>query len=254
MRRMYSEKQLKELISEMSGDILEVRNVKQLNDEQCNGLKVGDIVAKKTGKQYHCYIVTYKQDKHGLCLSYFDASVVETQSYDYTAGHWVYNSEDKTELGGSGLPDVNGADNGSVLEVIDGQWAKGRKKVNVIDAPASTTLTDEELNLFKEGVFINGTFAGLNNPVIFPAKPYSDTLLVGIVCGGGSAAKQYFYYYKIENKVFSLDNAIICFEYFQLTLSKVSELNGKAVPNYPSNTGTFTLKCVDGVLTWVQDQ
>lgn len=102
MRRMYSESQLKELISEMSGDILEVKNVKQLNDEQCNNLKVGDIVAKKTGSQYHLYLVTYKQEKHGLCLSYFDASVVETQSYDYTDGHWVYNSEDKTALEGGG--------------------------------------------------------------------------------------------------------------------------------------------------------
>ena len=113
MRRMYSKKQLEELISQMSGDILEVKNVKQLNDEQCNGLKVGDIVAKKTGKQYHCYIVTFKQDKGGLCLSYFDASCIETQSYDYTAGHWVYNSEDKTAL-----VNVEAAPTGEIQDVL----------------------------------------------------------------------------------------------------------------------------------------
>lgn len=30
-------------------------------------------------------------------------------------------------------------------------------------------------------------------------------------------------------------------------------LNGKSIPNYPSDTGTYTLKCVNGTLTWVQD-
>ena len=29
--------------------------------------------------------------------------------------------------------------------------------------------------------------------------------------------------------------------------------NGKTIPTYPSNTGTFVLKCVDGVLTWVAE-
>ena len=40
-------------------------------------------------------MVSYKKDDTGMCLTYADASVVETQSYDYTEGHWVYNSEDK---------------------------------------------------------------------------------------------------------------------------------------------------------------
>ena len=33
-----------------------------------------------------------------------------------------------------------------------------------------------------------------------------------------------------------------------------AKMSGKEWPSNPSNTGTFTLKCVDGVLTWVQDQ
>lgn len=32
-----------------------------------------------------------------------------------------------------------------------------------------------------------------------------------------------------------------------------NRLNGKTLPNNPSNTGTFVLKCVDGVLTWVEE-
>lgn len=112
MKRMFSRDELKKIISEMSSDLIEVTNIKQLSDEECNVLKVGDIVAKKTGEQYHCYIVTFKQDKVGLCLSYFDASCIETQSYDYTNGHWVYNSEDKADfssMGGLEFVEISGS-------------------------------------------------------------------------------------------------------------------------------------------------
>ena len=33
----------------------------------------------------------------------------------------------------------------------------------------------------------------------------------------------------------------------------VESINGKNIPQYPSNTGTFTLKCVNGTLTWIED-
>lgn len=74
-------------------------NMEQLSDGLLNSLKVGDVVQKKTGNQKHCYIVTYKEEKKGICLSYFDGSgYMETISYDYTAGHWVYNSKDVTQV------------------------------------------------------------------------------------------------------------------------------------------------------------
>lgn len=70
-------------------------NIQSLSDDLLNSLKVGDVVQKKTGNAKHCYIVTYKEEKHGICLSYFDGSgYLETISYDYTDGHWVYNSKD----------------------------------------------------------------------------------------------------------------------------------------------------------------
>lgn len=209
MRRMYSKKQLEKIISEVSGDLIEVKNIKQLNDEECNGLKVGDIVAKKTGKQYHCYIVTFKQDKGGLCLSYFDASCIETQSYDYIEGHWVYNSEDKANI--KGLPNVTGVDNGKVLEVIAGEWAKGGKKVNVIAPPASTTLTDEEISQINEGVFINGEFLGFKNPVLFPSiqNPSGEFLSTGIIFGSASNGQDtYIRNYRItHNKLILFSTA-----------------------------------------------
>lgn len=73
-------------------------NIQSLSDDLLNSLRVGDVVQKKTGNQKHCYIVTYKEEKKGICLTYTDASSVETISYDYTGGHWVFNSKDVTSL------------------------------------------------------------------------------------------------------------------------------------------------------------
>lgn len=73
-------------------------NIKNIGDEILNKLKCGDVVVKKTtsGSRHmeHCYQVSYYEDKHGCCLTYTAAGYIETQSYDYTDGHWIYNSED----------------------------------------------------------------------------------------------------------------------------------------------------------------
>lgn len=73
-------------------------NIQSLSDDLLNSLRVGDVVQKKTGNQKHCYIVTYKEEKHGICLTYVDCGYMETISYDYTDGHWVYNSKDVKEV------------------------------------------------------------------------------------------------------------------------------------------------------------
>lgn len=77
----------------------ETSAITEMTDEELDAIKCGDIIVKKTisGDNIlsHAYLCTYKEDKAGICLSYFDASGVETVSYDYTDGHWVYNSTDK---------------------------------------------------------------------------------------------------------------------------------------------------------------
>ena len=102
-------------------------NIEQLSDNLLNSLRVGDVVQKKTGNQKHCYIVTYKEEKHGICLSYFDGSgYMETISYDYIGGHWVYNSKDvKETLGKNEDIQVNGitskgiANTGNIANIGD---------------------------------------------------------------------------------------------------------------------------------------
>lgn len=77
---------------------IEVIDITKLTNNQINKLECGDIVAKNTDGQYHAYIVSYKQNGVGICLTYTDASVVETVAYDYTNKNWVYNSTDVTPI------------------------------------------------------------------------------------------------------------------------------------------------------------
>ena len=74
-------------------------DITAIPSEILDGLQAGDVVLKQTGTAKHSYVVSYKdKDNGGLCLTYTDASTVETVSYDYTDSGWVYNSTDHTTL------------------------------------------------------------------------------------------------------------------------------------------------------------
>lgn len=87
--------------SKTVGRVVDTNNITTLSDEVCNALKCGDMVNKVDSTGKHSYRVSYKKDEGGMCLTYSDASCVETVSYDYTEGHWVYNSTDVTQIPGS---------------------------------------------------------------------------------------------------------------------------------------------------------
>lgn len=74
--------------------VIDNDDMKSIGDDILNQLKCGDIVLKKTGNQYHAYVVSYKEHNQGICLTYTDCSCIETLSYDYTSNHWVFNSKD----------------------------------------------------------------------------------------------------------------------------------------------------------------
>ena len=105
MRRMPTEKDFEELeqkleaLKELVVHMVHVENIQEMGDEILENLRAGDIVIKHTGNQEHAYRVTYKEKHQGICISYYDASCVETVSYDYVEGHWVYNSTDITVIG-----------------------------------------------------------------------------------------------------------------------------------------------------------
>ena len=92
---------LAEILSELAGAAapIEVTDITALTGDQLDALEVGAKVAKKTGTAKHLYVVSYKDAENGgLCLTYTDASTVETVSYDHTESGWAYNSTDKGSI------------------------------------------------------------------------------------------------------------------------------------------------------------
>lgn len=133
--------------------------------------------------------------------------------------------------------------------------------VRIMDAPTSRNLTSEQINAIKEGVFFNGTieypYINLINPIFLPSISIGSDLH-GVVIATNTVYRQtIFYYYSIatanNNYLTISESGFHWNEYGKLTLNNIMYINGKAIPDYPSNTGSFTLKCVDGVLTWVAD-
>ena len=120
-----------------------VPNIKQIADEILSSLKAGDIVQKEDSSGKHSYVVSFKKDGTGICLTYTDAFIVETQSYDYTDGHWVYNSEDKTEFANIGHTD---------------EEVKALAKEAVEDASAGTI--QDALGLDDQGNLVKGQASG----------------------------------------------------------------------------------------------
>ena len=86
MRRMFTKEEVAFKVASSS--------ITQLTNKEINELKAGDIVTKKTDNQYHTYIVSYKEDGQGICLTYSAAGYQETVSYDLIDGVWTYNSTD----------------------------------------------------------------------------------------------------------------------------------------------------------------
>lgn len=76
---------------------VEVTDITAIDGAILDALQCGDRVVKVTGVQKHLYTVSYKGEGagEGLCLTYADASGVETVSYDRTESGWAYNSTDK---------------------------------------------------------------------------------------------------------------------------------------------------------------
>ena len=129
------------------------------------------------------------------------------------------------------------------------------KYVRIMDAPSSTTLSNEQVNQIIEGVFINGSFLGLSNPVLFPAQ-YNEggNDYRGYLTSIDQYGRMLIKTYNINSsKVISTTEAIVISPTGQTTIANLGSVNSKSIPSYPSSTGSFTLKCVDGVLTWVED-
>lgn len=75
-----------------------VANPESLTSEQCEALKIGDIVIKSDASGSHAYKVSYKSST-GMCLTYADAENVETIAYDKENSAWSKTDKTITPIG-----------------------------------------------------------------------------------------------------------------------------------------------------------
>lgn len=121
-------------------------NVTTLTTDDINSLRAGDIIVKTTGNQKHTYIVSYKENNQGICLTYTDASVVETVSYDYNSEThaWVYNSTDVMPIQHSLTAGDNVSITNNVISATDTTYTAGTG-INITDGVISSTVVSGEV-------------------------------------------------------------------------------------------------------------
>lgn len=171
----------------------------------------------------------------------FDLDDIIALIQKYAPGFDPSSVEAGTLISALGLDANNLLKKQALAGMFDGKY------VRIMNAPSSTTLNDEQIEVIKEGVFIDGEFLGFHNPVLFPPASAILDFHRGIIMGQKSGVATIQTYQIRNTKVIEL------FDQFLFDILNLRQLNGKTIPTYPSDTGTFTLKCVDGVLTWVAD-
>lgn len=116
-----------------------------------------------------------------------------------------------------------------------------------IISPSSATLTDEEYNTLVANNCVLGTsISGLDwaQAGIILTKPFEYN---------GTLRGMYIRNSKIGTYLITMSTKTIGNGAQDIVLNQVAQFNGKGVPSYPSNTGTFNLQIVNGAITWSAD-
>jgi len=133
-------------------------------------------------------------------------------------------------------------------------WGEGI--FNVINASdiSNNTLTQAQYDLITNGkpTLISGTFLNLLNPIIMPPRTnIAGVLTRGLYFGYATSGNQQLGTYQINEGTLVIGLSTVTQD--NIDFNNMGKLNGKQIPAYPSNTGTFVLKCINGTLTWVQE-
>ena len=118
----------------------------------------------------------------------------------------------------------------------------------VIEAPASTTLTDDEYATLTNGKShqIVGTFLGYKNPILFASNLRSPED-IGILFGLdtiSSVCNAVVYSINSSTKVISIPTSRY------LAIKNLWQVNGKIIPNYPVGNDKFDLIYSNGAIDW----
>lgn len=177
--------------------------------------------------------------------------------YIWEVSEWV--SLGTTVLDLSGYPTLTGNNTFSG----DNEFTKPIKAsnvFNVINASdiVNNTLTQAQYDLITNGkpTLIKGTFLGITDLLLVKQSHSSG--------GGGIDRILGIYpetYGVIKESLFNISSSFVISKYIDLlefnankiNISNIGSINSKTFPAYPSNTGTYVMKCIEGVLTWVQE-
>lgn len=174
----------------------------------------------------------------------------------------IANASIKTRLLIRPETGYNGVDIGDSTNQFRNGYFSGQvyaqNTFNIIDASniVSQTLTQEQYDLIT-----NGKPTLISGDLVINSQKYSNLFIDHLVektstywfvaiVGSQQRNLQIDKTSKVISQVSNYGYSIN--ENGSRTL-QISQLNGKSVPAYPANTGTFVLKCVDGVLTWVAE-
>lgn len=129
---------------------------------------------------------------------------------------------------------------------------------NVINASdiTSNTLTQDQYDLITNGkpTLIKGTLLGIRNPILTSPYEGGGGYIYGLKIGQTSTGYQSLASVISQYRIHTSTKLIETVEADRrISLEQIYNINGKSIPNYPSSTGTFVLKCVDGTLTWVSE-
>lgn len=140
----------------------------------------------------YCVMVAYQKDNQNLMTIDIDLTDLVYRTVDEPLSVLGFRVTVEMEIAGEGFDpsdiEVGDIEQDGVLGLnSDNELVKGSlygKFVRVIDAPESDTLTSEQIELFTEGVFVNGTFLEVKNPIFCPAVVDTSSKKFGLVITG----------------------------------------------------------------------
>ena len=146
-------------------------NIRALSTTDINKLRAGDIVLKEDETGKHAYVVSYKKDGTGICMTYTDATYAETISYDYNSvtKEWVYNSMDSIEFVSKSYVDslMSGALKREIVETLPTEDIDTNTIYMVLDSEAST-----QGNVYNEYMYINNSWELIGSTAAGSVKKY----------------------------------------------------------------------------------
>ena len=204
-----------------------VADIKAISSDVLSKLKCGDIVSKEDATGKHAYVVTFKKDNVGVCLTYADGSgYIETVSYDYVTDAWVYNSTDVFEgAQASDVPTDSDID-GRITTLVQGGTLENAKPIychpiSLITNVSSGVGEETRLQLL---IFNNEPTAYTASTIISYLKDLMDqgaiVMVNGYILDNGTycgvynlqkiTTKYYLYYYipTLGRNSIELDNIV----------------------------------------------